>query len=115
MSDEIDLWRYLPRPQPPDDLRERALRRARLAWREEPAVHWVDRAWASRRLRLAWLTAAVALLAANLWLTPGALPELSRPGLSLVAARWAAEQLSSRSFPAAPFATEVTLPTGSLP
>ena len=73
---------------PPAALREAALARALAAWPEgPPRAHWVDRRWASRRLRLAWAIAMLLLAALDLALTPGALPGLSRPGATLDEAR----------------------------
>ena len=52
-------------PEPPGELRERALARAREAWGRPARDPW-RRAWESRPLRLAWAGAVLALAIANI-------------------------------------------------
>jgi hypothetical protein len=68
MSDLGDPLRGLRPPRAPLEL---ALRIRRAAQRAEPDTtrNWVDRLWASRRLRLAWLITIGVLLALDLALS----------------------------------------------
>lgn len=69
MSRRPPILRGLRVPRPPAEL-ERAVLAAALAAGETAAPeHWIDRLWASRRLRLAWLVTVVVLA-----LVPGRLP-----------------------------------------
>lgn len=66
-----DLFAGLEPPKPPTGLRARVLARARHAAREKAAAgsvldRLVERVWASRPLRAAWLAAALVLLTLNL-------------------------------------------------
>lgn len=88
-ADPLRLLASCRAPQPPAKLREAALARALAAWSDAPParMHWIDRLWTSRRLRLAWVAAMLLFAALDLVLTPGALPKLSRPGATLDEAR----------------------------
>lgn len=77
----------LPRPSPA--LRVRTLARVAVTAPSPAEASWIDRLWESRRLRLAWLVAMLTLLGANVRLTPGAWPGVSRGGVTLEQA-WAA-------------------------
>lgn len=56
-------------PEPPSDLRPRALAAAEREWAQPTSPDPWRRVWESRPLRLAWAAAALALVAANLTLS----------------------------------------------
>jgi hypothetical protein len=59
-------------PKPPADLREKVLASAR----SQPAIelHWIDRLWENRPLRISWISAVVTLSVFYLMWQPPAEP-----------------------------------------
>lgn len=70
MKEDDRPFRGLSVPEPPEDLRRQALSRAREALRSAPSRDLWERIWESRRARLAWSTAVLALAVCHL-VVPG--------------------------------------------
>lgn len=87
------LMRGLEPPQPPADLRSKALAVARRSMVDQPTTDIWATIWDSRGVRLAWVGAAALLLAGHLFLVPPNGAVLNRVDPSLIALNRVDEQL----------------------